>query len=83
MTVLLMLRYNRYMAKKSTPISQHDYRQLQQELDDIMSRLQLGELDIDEAVSDYSRGSEIVELMKQRLEVAQNTVTKIQNLSGE
>lgn len=54
-----------------------DYQTLSQELDHIMSSLQNEDIGIDEAVKKYERGMELIELLQEYLEQAENKVTKI------
>jgi exodeoxyribonuclease VII small subunit len=51
---------------------------LQTELDEILSKMQHDELDIDEAVKSYERGMEIIKQLESYLSKAENTVTKLQ-----
>lgn len=55
-----------------------NYKQLNDELDNILAELQNGELDIDQAVKNYERGMEIVGQLQQYLKTAQNKIAKIQ-----
>jgi exodeoxyribonuclease VII small subunit len=61
------------MATKKT-----DYAALQRELDEILSRLQSDDVDIDVAVGAYERGMEIVKELEVYLAAAENKVTKLQ-----
>lgn len=54
-----------------------NYRELSAELDEILGKLQDGELDIDEAVKKYQRGSEIVKELQKYLKEAENKVKKV------
>ncbi len=58
--------------------SLQDYQALQQELDDIIDKLQSGSIEVDEALGAYERGNEIIKLLQSRLAVAQNKVIKLQ-----
>lgn len=60
------------MATKKT-----DYKALNQELDDLLLRLQAEDLDVDEAVKLYDRGIAITKELEAYLEQAENTVAKI------
>lgn len=60
------------MASKKT-----DYKALNQELDDILVRLQAEDLDVDEAVKLYERGIAITKELEAYLRQAENTVAKI------
>lgn len=54
-----------------------NYRAQNSELETILARLQSGELDIDEALVQYSRGMAIIEELRKYLKEAENKVTKI------
>lgn len=54
-----------------------DYQSLNSELDSILADLQSGNLDIDEAVKKYQRGSEIVKDLQDYLKEAENKVKKV------
>lgn len=53
-----------------------NYRALNEELNEILSELQSGELDIDEAVKKYERGIKIVGELETYLKTAKNKVSK-------
>lgn len=55
-----------------------DYRKLNDELDDILERLQSGELSIDEAVPAYERGMQLVKELEAYLQSAENRITEVQ-----
>lgn len=54
-----------------------NYQAQNSELETILARLQSGELDIDEALVQYSRGMAIIEELRKYLKEAENKVTKI------
>ena len=54
-----------------------NYQALNAELEEILARLQSADLDIDEAVTAYERGMEIVKKLETYLKDAENKVTKI------
>lgn len=54
-----------------------NYRELSTELDEILGKLQSGDLDIDEALKLYERGMVIVKDLESYLKDAENKVTKI------
>ncbi len=54
-----------------------NYQGLSAELEAILSELQSGELDIDEAVKKYQRGMEIVQELQKYLKEAENKVKKV------
>ncbi len=53
------------------------YQELKIELDEIMTRLQAGELGVDESTKLYELGMKIVSELEARLKSAENTVKKI------
>jgi exodeoxyribonuclease VII small subunit len=55
-----------------------DYRKLNDELDEILERLQSGELSIDEAVPAYERGMQLVKELEGYLQSAENRITEVQ-----
>lgn len=54
-----------------------DYKALSAELDQVLTKLQSAELDVDEAVAAYERGMEIAKELETYLKQAENKVTKI------
>lgn len=56
---------------------QINYQQLQAELNEIMSRLQREDTDVEEALKDYERGLAIVKELEQYLANAENRVREI------
>lgn len=58
------------MAKKT-------YKDLKQELDEVLSWFEGGEVDLDEAVAHYERGMRLVKELELYLKDAENKVTKI------
>lgn len=61
------------MTKESKP----SYRELQSELEDVLARLQSGDVDIDESTVLYKRGVELTTQLQAYLDKAENTITKI------
>lgn len=57
----------------------NDYQALSKELDEIMNKLQGEDITIDDAVSHYERGMEIVKQLETQLKEAENKVTKIKS----
>lgn len=55
-----------------------NYRKLNDELDEILERLQGGELSIDEAVPAYERGMQLVKELEAYLQSAENRITEVQ-----
>lgn len=62
------------MAKAS---GNKNYKQLSAELAEILSRLETGDLDIEEAVKSYEQGLRIVQQLETYLKNAENTVTEL------
>ena len=62
------------MAKKT---DYPDYRMLSAELDELLAKLQSGELNIDEALPAYERGLELVKELETYLKDAEQKVTKL------
>jgi exodeoxyribonuclease VII small subunit len=54
-----------------------DYKELNNELDDILDQLQNPETDIDEALLLYARGQKVVKELEQYLKTAENSVKKL------
>jgi len=54
-----------------------DYKTLNDELEEVLSALQEGDLDVDAALAKYARGLELVRLLEARLKEAENTVVKL------
>lgn len=57
-----------------------DYQALSQELDQIVMKLQLDDVAIDDALKLHARGIEITKQLEKYLKEAENTVTKASNL---
>ena len=53
------------------------YTELRDELDTVLARLQSDDLDIDEAVKLYARGTELVGRLQAHLKSAENVITKL------
>lgn len=58
------------------------YQELAEELETLLSDLQEDGLDVDQAMSKYERGLEIIKQLEQYLQTAENKVTKLQRQSG-
>jgi exodeoxyribonuclease VII small subunit len=54
-----------------------DYQALSAELDEILARLQSGEVNIDEALPAYERGMALVKELETYLKTAENQVTEL------
>ena len=55
-----------------------DYRTVAAELEQIVDRLQSGELGIDEAAKSYEQGMKLVKQLESYLETAENQITELQ-----
>ena len=53
------------------------YQELSHELDDILARMQSADMDIDEAIKLYERGTTIAAQLETQLKQAENTVQTI------
>lgn len=60
-----------------------DYKELSQELDQLITKLQSEDVDIDEALVLYERGMTIAEQLQKYLKEAENKVTKIKGVSSK
>jgi exodeoxyribonuclease VII small subunit len=54
------------------------YHELSTQLTEVLSTLQQEDLDIDAALSHYSRGLELVEQLRRYLETTENKITQLQ-----
>lgn len=70
MTAVSRLRYNSAMAEKT-------YKQLQAELDTLMTRLQDDDLDVDEAIKTYEAATKIITELQKHLKTAENKLNKV------
>lgn len=59
-----------------------DYAELNKELTTILEQLEQGELDIDEAVTAYARGLDIIAILESRLKTAENRITELRETAG-
>lgn len=59
-------------------MKQANYAELSRELDGIIEQLQAAEVDIDEAVKLYERGTTLVKELEKYLKTAENKITKLQ-----
>jgi exodeoxyribonuclease VII small subunit len=53
------------------------YQELKVELDQVMSKLQQEELDVDEALKLYERGLQLVQELEKYLKTAENSVKQL------
>lgn len=54
-----------------------DYSSLNDELDEILAKLQSSDVDIDESLKLYEQGREIINKLQQHLKIAENKVKKV------
>ncbi|HWB38999.1 MAG TPA: exodeoxyribonuclease VII small subunit [Candidatus Saccharimonadales bacterium] len=54
-----------------------DYQTLSAELEEILAKLQSGELDVDAALPAYERGMELVKQLEEYLKTAENKVSQL------
>jgi exodeoxyribonuclease VII small subunit len=55
------------------------YRELQDQLDDVLSQLQAEDVDVDTALKLYEQGQKLVKKLETRLSSAENTIRKLQS----
>jgi exodeoxyribonuclease VII small subunit len=53
------------------------YSQLNQSLEAVISKLQSSDLDVDEVISEYQKGIDLVKKLENYLKTAQNKVVKL------
>lgn len=59
-----------------------EYRKLREELDAILSQLQAGELDIEEATAKYERATRIVKDLEEYIKKAENNLKQVRKTRG-
>lgn len=59
------------------------YRELNDELDSVINKLQSNDLDVDEVVKEYTKGVELVKQLEKYLSTARNKVSKLSSKSKE
>jgi len=59
------------------PTKKTDYKAMSAELDQVLDKLQTGDLDVEEAVAAYERGMRLAKELETYLKQAENKVTKI------
>lgn len=60
-------------------VNKKSYKELQEELNMIISELQSEEIDLDEAVIKFEQATKITKQIKQYLETAENTLKRVNN----
>lgn len=60
------------MAKKD-----FDYRKLNEELEEILASLETNQLEVDAAIAQYQRGTQIVSELQAYLKTAENKVKRV------
>ncbi len=58
-----------------------NYTELSQELAEVMGRMQQGDLAIDDAAASYERGLQIIALLEDHLQKAENRINKLKATS--
>lgn len=53
------------------------YKQLQTELDEVMSKIQAEELDVEEAIKLYEKGEKLIAELEAYLKTAENKIKKL------
>lgn len=59
-----------------------NYRDLREELDSILLKLQSGDLDIEDATTQYERATQIVDKLETYIKTAENKITKVKKASS-
>jgi exodeoxyribonuclease VII small subunit len=60
-----------------------NYRQLNEELENIIEKLQSSDLDVDQIIDEYQKGITAVNQLEDYLESARNKITKIAEKSSK
>lgn len=58
-------------------MAQKSYQQLQDQLDEVLGRLQSGDTSVDEALELYKQGRKLISQLEEQLEQAENEVKKL------
>ena len=58
------------------------YSEMSEELESILSILQQGDLDVEDAINQYERGIELTHELEKYLETAENKITKLKAKFG-
>ena len=58
------------------------YQELTDNLNEILSELQSGELPLDKAITQYEEGMKLIKDMQTQLKTAENKITKIKSTYG-
>lgn len=58
-------------------MAEKTYQQLQQELDNLMSKLQDDQLDVDAAITTYEAATKIIAQLQKHLKTAENKLNKV------
>lgn len=59
-----------------------NYQTLKQELDDIIVKIQIENLDVDEAIKLYESGNKLISELKSYLENAEQKISKVRSQKG-
>jgi len=60
-------------------VAEKTYKQLQAELDELMSRLDDNDLDVDAAIETYEKATKLITQLKEHLKKAENKLSKVKN----
>lgn len=61
---------------------QPTFRELNQQLEEVLGQLQAEDIDVDEALKLHAQGSEILMQLEKRLATAENQVKKLKSKQG-
>lgn len=62
--------------------TKENYRELREELDGILLRLQSGDLDIEDATNQYERATKIVDKLEAYITTAENKIAKVKKANN-
>lgn len=57
--------------------TEKSYAELKSELDALLIGMQAADIDVDEAIKLYERGTELIKLLEAHLKLAENKITKL------
>lgn len=67
----------------SKDVNELSFKEASAELEGLVSSLEGGELELEEALSSYARGIELVKYLRERLDTAEKQVSELADLSNK
>lgn len=55
----------------------NNFRQMSEELEEIIDKLQSSDLDVDQIIKEYEKGTEVIDKLEKYLSDAQNKINKL------